>query len=109
VDDILQEVFLAFYRNLQRIDPVENLRPYVFHIARNKCYDDLRQLERDVQISLDNEPVRLRVSFTEAHHQPKPDERKRAGGTRAFSECAAPHSRSRWPLLRCCKTLCLYN
>jgi RNA polymerase sigma-70 factor (ECF subfamily) len=74
VDDILQEIFLAFYQNLHRIDPIENLRPYIFRIARNKCYDDLRKLERNSDVSLDDEPVQMRVSFTEAQHQPKPDD-----------------------------------
>lgn len=74
VDDIVQETFLAFYQNLHRIDPLSNLRPYIFRIARNKCYDDLRKLERNADISLDDEPVQVRVSFTEAHHQPKPDD-----------------------------------
>lgn len=74
LDDILQNVFLAFYQNLHRIDPVEKLRPYVFRIARNKCYDDLRRVERRDDISLDDEPVQVRVSYTEAHRQPKPDD-----------------------------------
>ncbi len=74
VDDIVQETFLAFYQNLHRIEPLSNLRPYIFRIARNKCYDDLRKLERNADISLDEEPVQVRVSFTEAHHQPKPDD-----------------------------------
>lgn len=74
VDDIVQETFLAFYRNLERIDPVETLRPYIFRIARNKCYDDLRRLERHDDLSLDDDPVRVRVSFTQAHQQPKPDD-----------------------------------
>ena len=75
VDDVIQETFLAFYRNLHRIDPPDNLRPYIFRIARNKCYDDLRKLERKSDdVSLDDEPVRMRVSFTEAHHVPKPDD-----------------------------------
>lgn len=74
VDDIVQDVFLAFYQNLARIHPIENLRPYLFRIARNKCYDDLRKLERNGDVSLDDEPVQMRVSFTEAQHQPKPDD-----------------------------------
>lgn len=74
VDDIMQDVFLAFYQNLQRIDPVENLRPYIFRIARNKCYDDLRKLEKNADVSLDDDPVQMRVSFNEAQHQPKPDD-----------------------------------
>lgn len=74
VDDVLQEVFIAFYQNMHRIDPVENLRPYIFRIARNKCYDDLRRVERRDDVSLDDDPVQVRVSYTEANHQPKPDD-----------------------------------
>lgn len=74
VDDVIQEVFLSFYQNMHRIDPVENLRPYIFRIARNKCYDDLRKFQRNENISLDDEPVRARVSFTESGNQLKPDD-----------------------------------
>lgn len=74
VDDVIQEVFLAFYQNMYRINPVENLRPYIFRIARNKCYDDLRKFQRNENVSLDDDPVRTRVSFTEASSQPKPDD-----------------------------------
>jgi len=74
VDDVVQETFLSFYRNLHRIDPVENLRPYLFRIARNKCFDDLRKIQGNEDVSLDEEPVRMRVSFTEADQQPKPDD-----------------------------------
>jgi len=74
VDDVVQNVFLAFYQNMHRIDPITNLRPYIFRIARNKCYDDLRKLERNHNVSLDDDPVRMRVSFTESANQPKPDD-----------------------------------
>lgn len=75
VDDVIQETFLAFYQHLHRIEPVEMLRPYLYRIARNKCYDDLRRYQRTGENeSLDEDEVYLRVSFTEAHHQPKPDD-----------------------------------
>jgi len=73
-DDILQEVFISFYTNLHRIQPPDNLRPYLFRIARNRCYDEFRRWGRKELVSLDDEPVQLRVAFTEAHHQPKPDD-----------------------------------
>jgi RNA polymerase sigma-70 factor, ECF subfamily len=73
-DDIVQEVFLKFYLNMHKINPPENVRPYIFRIARNSCYDDLRQLDRNSNESLDDEPVEMRVSFTSSHQQPKPDD-----------------------------------
>jgi RNA polymerase sigma-70 factor (ECF subfamily) len=45
-DDIAQEAFLALYLNLDRIDPVEKLRPFLFRIVRNLCYDELRKRGR---------------------------------------------------------------
>lgn len=73
-DDVVQDVFIAFYNNLQRIQPVENLRPYLFRIARNRCYDDLRRVGREDTLSLDDEPVQVRVSYVEAAHTPRPDD-----------------------------------
>jgi len=74
VDDMVQEVFIKFYQNIANIDPPEKLRPYIFRIARNRCYDELRRMGRRDIMSLDDEPVELRVSFTQAHTQPKPDD-----------------------------------
>lgn len=74
-DDILQDVFIRFYLNMSSIDPVSNLRPYIFRIARNRCYDEFRGYKhKDGHLSLDDEPVQMRVSFTEAHRVPKPDD-----------------------------------
>jgi RNA polymerase sigma-70 factor (ECF subfamily) len=75
VDDIVQDTFLSLYLNMRKIDPPENLRPYTFRIARNRCYDLLRRLGRFDPLSLDEEPVRVRVSFDHAErHQTGPEE-----------------------------------
>jgi len=74
VDDMVQEVFIKFYQNIGNIDPPEKLRPYIYRMARNRCYDELRRMGRRETVSLDEEPVELRVSFTQAHTQPKPDD-----------------------------------
>ncbi len=62
-DDIVQDVFIALYRNLERIEPAEKLRPYVFRMVRNRCYDELRRQGRFQAISLDDEPVESWVSM----------------------------------------------
>ncbi len=54
-DDIVQNVFIALYYNLHRIEPIEQFRPYLFRIARNCCYDELRDQGRYEAISLDAE------------------------------------------------------
>ena len=68
-DDIVQTVFIALYRNMHRIDPIENLRPYVYRMARNRCYDELRSQGRFQKVSLDDEPAELWVSFTAAQDE----------------------------------------
>ncbi len=73
-DDIIQDTFISLYKNMHRIDPVENLRPYLYRIARNRCYDEMRYMKRRDEISLDDEPVSVWVSFTEADTSPQPDE-----------------------------------
>lgn len=64
-EDVVQETLMALYLNLNRIEPVEKLRPYVFRIARNRCYDILRRGGRyeEVSIDADDDPMRVRVSF----------------------------------------------
>lgn len=56
VDDIVQDTFIALYRNLGRIDPIEHIRPYAFGIARRRCYDDMRRRGRVSLFSYDEEP-----------------------------------------------------
>lgn len=68
-DDIVQTVFIALFRNMHRIDPIENLRPYVYRMARNRCYDELRSQGRFQKVSLDDEPAELWVSFTAAQDE----------------------------------------
>jgi len=64
-DDIVQDSLIALYLNLDRIEPPENLRPYLFRIIRNRCYDLLRKRRRYEHISLDEEPVESWVSMHE--------------------------------------------
>ena len=76
VDDIVQDTFLALYTHMEHIEPPENLRPYLFRIARNRSYDTLRRQGRRDDLSLDDEPVAVRVYFDMAGQQPgsKPEE-----------------------------------
>jgi RNA polymerase sigma-70 factor (ECF subfamily) len=69
-DDIVQTVFIALYRNMHRIDPVENLRPYIYRMVRNRCYDELRSQGRFQKVSLDDEPAEMWVSFTTQDETP---------------------------------------
>jgi len=73
-DDVMQDVFLKFYLNLEKINPEQGVRPYIFRIARNRCYDEFRKYNKYQELSLDDEPVQVRVSYTQAHHEPKPDD-----------------------------------
>jgi RNA polymerase sigma-70 factor (ECF subfamily) len=73
-EDIVQDVFIALYFHLKDIDPPEKLRPYVYRIARNRCYDEFRRWERQQTLSLDEEPVQMWVSFTSQDGVAKPDE-----------------------------------
>ncbi len=46
VRDIVQDTFLALYIKLERIVSEEHLWPFVFRVARNLCYDELRRQNR---------------------------------------------------------------
>jgi RNA polymerase sigma-70 factor (ECF subfamily) len=62
VDDILQDSFLSLYVNRNKVHPLNKLRPYLFRITRNRCYDELRRQGRFDSLSLDDEPVETWVS-----------------------------------------------
>lgn len=64
--DVVQDTLMSLYVNLVKIDPPEKLRPYVFRIARNRCYDILRRQGRFEQVSIDadeDDGMNVRVSF----------------------------------------------
>ncbi|MDI9639750.1 RNA polymerase sigma factor [Geitlerinema splendidum] len=56
VDDIVQDTFIALYRNLDRINPASQLRPYAYGIARRRCYDDMRRKARQKYVTFEDEP-----------------------------------------------------
>lgn len=41
-DDIVQDVWTAVYINLEKLTPPEKLKPFLFRVTRNRCYDLLR-------------------------------------------------------------------
>ncbi len=43
-DDIVQNAFVALYLNLGRLDSAAGLRPFLFRVVRNQCYDLLRRV-----------------------------------------------------------------
>lgn len=66
MDDVVQEVFIALYRHLAQIDPPGKLRPFLFRVARHRCYDALRRRGRYEPASLDEEPLMEWVSLVNA-------------------------------------------
>lgn len=54
-DDIIQNAFFALYMNLDRLDTGEKLRPFLFRVLRNQCYDELRWQGRYDTVSLDED------------------------------------------------------
>ena len=53
-DDIMQDVFRALFVNLEQMYPAEKLLPFVYRVARNRCYDALRRQKRHQNVSLDD-------------------------------------------------------
>jgi RNA polymerase sigma-70 factor (ECF subfamily) len=72
-DDIVQNIFIALYYNLHRIEPIEKFRPYLFRIARNCCYDELRAQGRYDAVPFDEEPDDGWIDYA-ADCTPAPDD-----------------------------------
>lgn len=62
-DDVVQETFLTLFIHLSDITPPEKLRPYVFRVARNACYDLMRVWGRRPGVSLDDDHAHERIAF----------------------------------------------
>lgn len=68
VEDIVQEVFIALYRNLAKLEGVEKLYPFLYRVARNRCYDILRQQKRYETVPLQ---AQTQVLSSASHTQPE--------------------------------------
>ncbi len=73
-DDLIQVIFLALFQHIKRIDPPEHLRPYVYRMARNRCYDELRRQGRYQVLSMDDDAVEVVVSFAGASEAPSQED-----------------------------------
>lgn len=54
-EDVVQESFLALWRQAGRLDPARGIRSYLFTIVHHKAVDRLRQRGRKGETSLDPE------------------------------------------------------
>ncbi|MFN8530726.1 MAG: sigma-70 family RNA polymerase sigma factor [Anaerolineae bacterium] len=66
VEDVVQDTLIAVYMHLPKLDPPEKLRPFMFRVARNRCYDILRHQGRWESVSTDldeDDPVGVRIAF----------------------------------------------
>lgn len=75
-EDIVQDTFLALFMHLSNVESIDHMRPYVYRIARNNCYDCLRRWQRreEVSIDADDRPDGYRVSFDLKDKSTPPDE-----------------------------------
>ncbi len=61
-DDVVQDAFIALYIHLKDLRSVSKLRPFLFRIARNCCYDELRRQRRFEHMPLADELARADVA-----------------------------------------------
>ena len=75
-NDIVQDAFLALYMNLEHLESSEHLRPFLFRVVRNRCYDTLRRQGRFQFVPLDaaSEDSTVNPSFLTDRRQ-QPDEK----------------------------------
>lgn len=48
--EIVQDVLLALHMNLDRMEEPSQVKPFVFRVARNLCWDELRRLGRELPL-----------------------------------------------------------
>ncbi|MDX2161938.1 MAG: sigma-70 family RNA polymerase sigma factor [bacterium] len=78
-EDVVQDTLIALYMHLPRLDPPEKLRPFLYRVARNQCYDVLRRQGRWETVSTDldeDDPLAVRIAFdiASAAAEPSPED-----------------------------------
>jgi RNA polymerase sigma-70 factor (ECF subfamily) len=71
--DVVQKAFLALYLNIEKIASAEHLRPFLYRVARNLCYDELRWQGRFEHIPYDSDetdPAREAIAASYASQLP---------------------------------------
>lgn len=71
-DEIVQEAFLALYLHIKSGRAIGTLRPFLYRIVRNMCYDVLRKKKRQPCVNLTEQLVNQRLSYQFGdHHLPE--------------------------------------
>jgi RNA polymerase sigma-70 factor (ECF subfamily) len=74
-EEIVQDAFVALFQNLKRIQQTEGLRPFLFRVIRNLCYDELKRRGRFQVVSWDQETAKPGAALRNLKDQrPLPDE-----------------------------------
>ena len=75
-EDISQEIFIKVWKNINKIDPKQNFKTWIFTIARNTAVDWLRKRKNILFSQLDSKDEENERSFEEtlADIEPLPDE-----------------------------------
>ena len=53
-EDVVQESFLALWRQADRVDPERGVRSYLLQIVHNRCVDNIRRRSRRPEAELDS-------------------------------------------------------
>jgi RNA polymerase sigma-70 factor, ECF subfamily len=52
--DIVQETMITLWKSLQKVNSADSFMPWLYRIAVNKCYDQLRKRKRNPEFSADD-------------------------------------------------------
>ena len=73
-EDVTQEVFLKFWRNLKKFDREKNFKTWIFAIAKNSCIDFLKKKRAIPFSEFENKEGENTLTETLADPSPLPDE-----------------------------------
>lgn len=74
IDDIVQDVFIKTYQNMQSFDTAQRFSPWIYRIAHNEFVSELRKSSRRPYVPFDFDAL---VSHT-VYEDPVEEERERA-------------------------------
>lgn len=57
--DVVQEMMITIWQKLKKIKSAEAYRTWVYRIVLNKCYDEIRKMKRNPELSADDKTWKI--------------------------------------------------
>jgi RNA polymerase sigma-70 factor (ECF subfamily) len=92
--DVVQECFIAIWKNINKIKSAESYKSWMYHIVLNKCYDELRKRKKNPEISTDQKAWDLISNRISEEPSAEMENKETAGMISVLTEKLSPKQKA---------------